>query len=78
MEASAKSNLKPVTLELGGKSPLIIFEDADIDQAVEIAQGGIFFNMVWSSSSSSQSSSYGHNYCLMCSHIVCAYQQLVL
>ena len=74
MEASAKSNLKPVTLELGGKSPLIIFEDADIDQAIEIAQGGIFFNMVWSSSSSP----YGHNCCLMCSHIVCAYQQLVL
>ena len=71
MEASAKSNLKPVTLELGGKSPLIIFEDADMDQAVEIAQGGIFFNMVWSSS-------YGHNCCLMCSHLVCAYQQLGL
>lgn len=29
MEAAAKSNLKPVTLELGGKSPSVIFEDAD-------------------------------------------------
>ncbi len=30
----AAENLLPVTLELGGKSPLIIFSDADIDQAV--------------------------------------------
>ncbi|KAJ6457869.1 aldehyde dehydrogenase [Mycena sanguinolenta] len=35
MEAAAKSNSKPVTLELGGKSPNIIFDDADIDQVVE-------------------------------------------
>lgn len=32
--AAAKSNLKKVTLELGGKSPAIIFDDADIDNAV--------------------------------------------
>ncbi|KAB2027286.1 hypothetical protein ES319_D05G024300v1 [Gossypium barbadense] len=36
MTAAAASNLKPVSLELGGKSPLLIFEDADIDQAGEI------------------------------------------
>jgi acyl-CoA reductase-like NAD-dependent aldehyde dehydrogenase len=29
MEAAAKSNLKKVSLELGGKSPLVIFDDAD-------------------------------------------------
>lgn len=29
MESAAKSNLKRVTLELGGKSPMIIFKDAD-------------------------------------------------
>lgn len=29
MEAAARSNLKRVTLELGGKSPLVIFDDAD-------------------------------------------------
>jgi len=29
---------------LGGKSPLVIFEDADIDEAVKIAQMGLFFN----------------------------------
>eukprot|EP00250_Pteridium_aquilinum_P011221 c19917_g1_i2 orf=159-1307(-) len=45
MEASAKSNLKPLTLELGGKSPLIIFSDADLDEAVAVADSGIFFNM---------------------------------
>ena len=33
-EASARSNLKRVTLELGGKSPAIIFEDANLDNAL--------------------------------------------
>lgn len=31
MEASAKSNLKHVSLELGGKSPLVVFDDADCE-----------------------------------------------
>ncbi|EGO20009.1 putative 1-pyrroline-5-carboxylate dehydrogenase [Serpula lacrymans var. lacrymans S7.9] len=44
MEAAAKSNLKPVTLELGGKSPNVIFDDADLDQAVKWAIHGIYFN----------------------------------
>jgi aldehyde dehydrogenase (NAD+) len=44
MEAAAKSNLKPVTLELGGKSPNIIFEDVDVDEAVEGAHMGLFSN----------------------------------
>ncbi|KAG8221418.1 aldehyde dehydrogenase domain-containing protein [Butyriboletus roseoflavus] len=44
MEAAAKSNLKPVTLELGGKSPNIIFDDADLEQAVKWAIHGIYFN----------------------------------
>ncbi|KAG1854411.1 aldehyde dehydrogenase domain-containing protein, partial [Suillus tomentosus] len=34
MEAAARSNLKNVTLELGGKSPNIISNDSDIEQAV--------------------------------------------
>jgi betaine-aldehyde dehydrogenase len=33
-----------VSLELGGKSPMIVFEDADLDQAVEWRLGGIFYN----------------------------------
>ncbi|KAM0928807.1 hypothetical protein ACQ4PT_001999 [Festuca glaucescens] len=44
MEASARSNLKTVSLELGGKCPLIIFDDADVDMAVELARLAIFFN----------------------------------
>ncbi|MEN2383552.1 MAG: aldehyde dehydrogenase family protein [Gloeotrichia echinulata DEX184] len=44
MEAAAKSNLKRVTLELGGKSPNIVFADADIDAAITGAYDGIFFN----------------------------------
>ncbi|KAF8050027.1 hypothetical protein N665_2063s0003 [Sinapis alba] len=41
---AANSNLKPVTLELGGKSPFIVFEDADINKAVELAHFALFFN----------------------------------
>lgn len=41
---SGKSNLKPVTLELGGKSPFIICKDADVDKAVELAHFALFFN----------------------------------
>jgi aldehyde dehydrogenase (NAD+) len=33
-EAAAKSNLKRVTLELGGKSPSLIFDDADMEMAL--------------------------------------------
>jgi aldehyde dehydrogenase (NAD+) len=44
MEAAAKSNLKGVTLEMGGKSPNIIFEDTDLDEAVEGAHLGLFSN----------------------------------
>jgi len=44
MEAAAKSNLKSVTLELGGKSPSIIFDDADLEQAVKWAIHGIYYN----------------------------------
>jgi len=44
MEAAAKSNLKKVTLELGGKSPNIIFNDANLEQAVNWAAFGIFWN----------------------------------
>uniref|UniRef100_A0A8C7URL3 Aldehyde dehydrogenase 1 family, member A2 n=1 Tax=Oncorhynchus mykiss TaxID=8022 RepID=A0A8C7URL3_ONCMY len=43
-EAAGKSNLKRVTLELGGKNPNIIFADADLDLAVEQAHQGVFFN----------------------------------
>ena len=45
MEAAAKSNLKRVTLELGGKSPNIIFADVDLDEAVEGAHFGLFFSI---------------------------------
>src|SRR5271154_7011920 len=44
MQAAGKSNLKRVSLELGGKSPNIIFADADMDRAVEGAHMGLFFN----------------------------------
>ncbi|MBI2996585.1 MAG: aldehyde dehydrogenase family protein [Candidatus Melainabacteria bacterium] len=43
VKASA-GNLKKVSLELGGKSPNIVFSDADIDKAVQGAFGGVFFN----------------------------------
>ncbi|MFT5485044.1 MAG: phenylacetaldehyde dehydrogenase [Halieaceae bacterium] len=39
---AARGNLKKVSLELGGKSPMIIFDDADIDEAIAGAAAGIF------------------------------------
>jgi aldehyde dehydrogenase (NAD+) len=44
MEAAAQTNLKRVTLELGGKSPNIVFADADLDQAIEGSHFALFFN----------------------------------
>lgn len=44
MEAAAKSNLKNVTLELGGKSPNIIFDDADLEEVVGWTAHGLFWN----------------------------------
>ncbi|KXN81421.1 Aldehyde dehydrogenase [Leucoagaricus sp. SymC.cos] len=45
LKAAAESNMKAVTLELGGKSPTIIFDDANVDQAIKWAAGGVFYNM---------------------------------
>lgn len=41
---AADSNLKRVSLELGGKSPLIVLDDANIDEAVQVAHVGLFLN----------------------------------
>ena len=41
---AAKGNLKKVTLELGGKSPVVVFADADLDQAITGAAQAIFSN----------------------------------
>ena len=43
--AQAANTLKPVGLELGGKSAVIVFEDAPIDQAAQVAAMSIFSNM---------------------------------
>ncbi|TXT07444.1 hypothetical protein VHUM_03164 [Vanrija humicola] len=42
--AAAKSNLKKVTLELGGKSPLLVFDSADVEEAADWTAVGIWFN----------------------------------
>ncbi len=44
MANAAGSSLKEVTMELGGKSPLIIFDDADLDLAADIAMMANFFS----------------------------------
>ncbi len=41
---AAAGNLKKVSLELGGKSPNVVFADADLDAAITGAANGIFFN----------------------------------
>lgn len=45
MKSAAETNLKRVTLELGGKSPNIIFADADIEKAAKFSYHALFFNM---------------------------------
>lgn len=44
MGYAAQSNVKRVALELGGKSPLVVFEDADLDAAASAAAWGCFYN----------------------------------
>jgi aldehyde dehydrogenase (NAD+) len=44
MQGAATSNLKRVTLELGGKSPNIVFADADMEEAIEGSHQALFFN----------------------------------
>ncbi|WP_040510175.1 aldehyde dehydrogenase family protein [Gordonia soli] len=44
VKASAQSNLNKVTLELGGKSPVLIFDDADLDLAIAMAGFGCFLH----------------------------------
>ncbi|KAK7953545.1 hypothetical protein PG996_014438 [Apiospora saccharicola] len=44
MVAAAQSNLKKVTLELGGKSPNIVFPDANLDNALSWVNFGIYYN----------------------------------
>ncbi|AOW03757.1 aldehyde dehydrogenase domain-containing protein [Yarrowia lipolytica] len=42
---AATGNMKAVTMELGGKSPLLIFDDCDLAKAIEWAHIGIMYNM---------------------------------
>lgn len=44
IRAAADTNLKRITLELGGKSPVVVFDDADIDEAAAGAARGVFRN----------------------------------
>jgi acyl-CoA reductase-like NAD-dependent aldehyde dehydrogenase len=44
LAASGETNLKKLTLELGGKSPQLVFADADLEQAVHACLWGIFGN----------------------------------
>jgi len=44
LAAEAGRHLKRVTLEMGGKNPLVVLEDADLEYAVDAAAFGIFFH----------------------------------
>lgn len=43
-EAAAQSNLKKVTLELGGKSPIVVFDSADLEDVANWVALGIWYN----------------------------------
>ncbi|KAJ7058876.1 aldehyde dehydrogenase [Mycena amicta] len=45
LEAAARSNLKVVTLELGGKSPSIVFDDCDLEQTIKWSTQAMYANM---------------------------------
>ncbi len=44
MENIARTGVKPMTLELGGKSPQLVFADADLDKAAAAIAGSVIFN----------------------------------
>lgn len=44
LHASGESNVKRITLELGGKSPNIVFDDCDLEQAVDWSVFGVYKN----------------------------------
>ena len=44
MEAAAQSNLKPLSLELGGKSPNVVFDDADVEAVLRSVHWSSFYN----------------------------------
>ena len=44
LAAEAGKHMKKVTLEMGGKSPLVVLDDADLDYAVDAAAFGIFYH----------------------------------
>lgn len=44
MSSCASSNLKKCSLELGGKSPLVIFADCDLEKAIKLGMSSVFFN----------------------------------
>lgn len=45
MEGASKANLKKVHLELGGKTPVVVCKDANLDTAANTAWGAIMYNM---------------------------------
>lgn len=69
----AATNLKKVTIEAGGKSPLVVFEDAKLEQAVKWAHSGIMSNMGQICSATSrilvQEAIYEDFLALFCKHI---------
>lgn len=42
--AAAATRCLPVSLEFGGKSPIVVFADADVEHAVDCIMNGIFYN----------------------------------
>src|ERR1700761_8043817 len=66
MKAAASSNLKKVTLELGGKSPTIIYNDADLEQAIKWTGHGILLVLSLLFNRSQLTGEYSFNHGQVC------------
>lgn len=76
VEASGRTNLKRVTLELGGKAPNIVFDDADVEQAIKWTAMGIFAHAGQMCSASSRIFVQEGVYDVFMQHMVAAAQAM--
>ncbi|WP_306044936.1 aldehyde dehydrogenase family protein [Nioella sp. MMSF_3534] len=76
VQAAAAQNIVPVTLELGGKSPQVVFEDADLEKALPFLVNAGIQNAGQTCSASSRILVHESLYDELCTHMAAAYDGL--